>query len=81
MLRRIKVSTLKRLKRTIREIEDYSVVNTVSFVAVLGSRLSDYRVNLRCHAAFSHGGCTDGGCAVNQVGPIRMSNKRPTHLD
>jgi hypothetical protein len=64
-----------------REIEDLPVVSSLSFHRAIGRDYTGYRANLRCPAASSHGGCTDGGCTVKQVGPIRMSGQCPTLLD
>ena len=64
-----------------REIEDLPVESSFSFIRAIGRDKAGYRANLRCHVASSHGGCTDGGCTVKQVGPIRMSTKHPTILD
>ena len=64
-----------------REIEDLPVVSSLSFHRAIGRDKAGVRANLRCNVASSHGGCTDGGCTVKQVGPIRMSTKHPTMLD
>ena len=64
-----------------REIEDLPVVSSLSFILAIRRDKADVRANLRCNVASSHGGCTDGGCTVKQVGPIRMSTKHPTMLD
>ena len=64
-----------------REIEDLPVVSSLSFHHAIGRDKAGVRANLRCNVASSHGGCTDGGCTVKQVGPIRMSTKHPTMLD
>ena len=64
-----------------REIEDLPVVSSLSFIRAIGRDKTGYRANLRCPVASSHGGCTDGGCTVQQVGPIRMSTKHPTMRD
>ncbi len=64
-----------------REIEDLPVVSSLSFIRVIGRDKVGYRDNLRCPVASSHGDCTDGGCTVKQVGPIRMSTKHPTMRD
>ena len=64
-----------------REIEDLPVVISLSFIRAIGRDKADVRANLRCNVASSHGGCTDGGCTVKQVGPIRMSTKHPTMQD
>ncbi len=61
-----------------REIEDLPVVISLSFIHTIGREKEEYRVNLRCPVVSSHGSCTDGGCTVQQVGPIRMSTKHPT---
>ena len=53
-----------------REIEDLPVVSSVSFHRVIGRDKAGYRDNLMCHTVSSHGGCTDGGCTVNQAGPL-----------
>ncbi len=50
-----------------REIEDHPVVSSLSFIRAIGRDKVGYRVNLRC------------GC--KQVGPVRMSSKRPTLQD
>ena len=63
------------------EIEDFPVVSSVTFHRATGRDKAGYHANLRCPAASSHGGCTDGGCTVKQVGPIRMSGQRPTLVD
>ena len=63
------------------EIEDFPVVSSVTFHRATGRDKAGYHANLRCPVASSHGGCTDGGCTVKQVGPIRMSTKHPTMLD
>ncbi len=47
-----------------REIEDHPVVSSLCFIRAIGRDKAGYRVNLRC------------GC--KQVGPVRMSCKRPT---
>ena len=64
-----------------REIEDLPVVSSLSFHRAIGRDKSGVRANLRCNVVSSHGDCTDGGCTVKQVGPIRMSTKHPTMLD
>jgi hypothetical protein len=64
-----------------REIEDLPVVSSLSFIRAIGRDKAGYRANLRCPVASSHGGCTDGGCTVQQVGPIHMSTKHPTMRD
>jgi hypothetical protein len=64
-----------------REIEDFPVVSSLSFHRSIGRDKAGVRDNLRCNVASSHGGCTDGGCTVKQVGPIRMSTKHLTMLD
>jgi hypothetical protein len=64
-----------------REIEDLPVVISLSFIRVIGRDNAGYRTNLRCPVASSHGDCTDGGCTVKQVGPIRICTKHPTMLD
>jgi hypothetical protein len=48
-----------------RTIETMPVVISQRFHTADAKNKSDYHVNLRC------------GCGVNQVGPIRMSSKRP----
>jgi hypothetical protein len=50
-----------------REIEDHPVLSSLSFIRAIGRDKEGYRVNLRC------------GC--KQVGPVRMSSKRPTLQD
>jgi hypothetical protein len=50
-----------------REIEDHPVVSNLSFIRAIGRDKAGYRANLRC------------GC--KQVGPVRMSSKRPTLQD
>ena len=52
-----------------REIEDLPVVSSLSFIRVIGRDKTCYRANLRCD------------CGAKQVGPIRMSSKRPTLCD
>ena len=52
------------------EIGDFPVVSSVTFHRATGRDKAGYHANLRCPAASSHGGCTDGGCTVKQVGPI-----------
>jgi hypothetical protein len=64
-----------------REIEDLPVVSSLSFIRVIGRDKADYRLNLFCNEVSSYGGCTDGVCTVNRVGPVRMSTKRPTQSD
>ena len=64
-----------------REIEDLPVVISLSFIRTIGRDKTGYRTNLRCHVVSSHGDCTDGGCTVNQVGPIHMSGQCPTLVD
>jgi hypothetical protein len=69
-----------------KEIEDLPVVIIVLFRHTIGRHKADYRTNLRCHVVSSYGGCTDEGCTdegctVNQVGPIHMSDHRPTLVD
>jgi hypothetical protein len=64
-----------------REIEDLPVVSSLSFHRVIGRDKAVVRTNLRCNVVSSHGVCTDGGCTVKLVGPIRMSTKHPTMLD
>jgi hypothetical protein len=46
-----------------------------------GGKKTGYRVNLFCNTVSSYGECTDGGCTVKRVGPIRMSRKLPTESD
>jgi hypothetical protein len=60
-----------------REIEDLPVVSSLSFIRAIGRDKAGYRANLRCPIASSHGGCTDGGCTVQQVGTISMSTNIP----
>jgi hypothetical protein len=50
-----------------REIEDHPVVSSLCFIRAIGRDKAGYRANLRC------------GC--KQVGPVRMSSKRPTLQD
>ncbi len=50
-----------------REIEDHPVVSSLPFIHAIGRDKGGYRANLRC------------GC--KQVGPVRMSSKRPTLQD
>ena len=64
-----------------REIEYLPVVCSLSFHRAIGRDETGIRANLRCNVVSSHGGCTDGGCTVKQLGPIRMSTKHPTMLD
>ena len=64
-----------------REIEDLPVVSSFPFIRAIGRDKAGVRANLRCNVVSSHGGCTDGGCTVKQLGPIRMSTKHPTMLD
>ena len=64
-----------------REIEDLPVVSSLSFIPTIGRDKTGVSANLRCNVASLHGGCTDGGCTVKQVGPIRMSTKHPTMQD
>jgi hypothetical protein len=52
-----------------REIEDLPVVSSLSFIRTIRRDKTGYRANLRYD------------CGVNQVGPIRMSRKRPTLCD
>ncbi len=64
-----------------REIEDLPVVSSVLFHRPIGRDKAGYSVNLMCHSVSSHGGCTNRGCTVNQVGPIRMSGQCPTLVE
>jgi len=50
-----------------REIEDHPVVSSLCSIRAIGRDKAGYRANLRC------------GC--KQVGPVRMSSKRPTLQD
>jgi hypothetical protein len=50
-----------------REIEDHPVVNSLSFIRAIGRDKTGHRANLRCDC--------------KQVGPVRMSSKRPTLQD
>ncbi len=50
-----------------REIEDHPVVSSLCFIRAIGRDKSGYRANLRCDC--------------KQVGPVRMSSKRPTLQD
>ena len=52
-----------------RAIEAMPVVSSLRFHAADAKNKSGYHVNLRC------------GCGAKQVGPIRMSRKRPTPGD
>jgi hypothetical protein len=52
-----------------RAIEDLPVVSSVRFHAGDKTHKSGVYANLRC------------GCGVKQVGPVRMSSKRPTLQD
>jgi hypothetical protein len=52
-----------------RAIEAMPVVSSLHFHAADAKNKSGYHVNLRC------------GCGATQVGPIRMSSKRPTPGD
>ena len=116
MLRHIKVSDLRRLKRTIRTCHGNrlsSFLFLTSFLIIqrwnggnihggglveerdrglsccehgvfchrVGEQVDRLPCQPECHTASSDGDCTDGGCTVKQVGPIRMSSKRPTQLD
>jgi hypothetical protein len=63
------------------EIEDFPVVSSVTFHRATGRDKAGYHANLRCPSVSSHGGCTDGGCTVKQVGPICMSGQHPTLVD
>ena len=58
-----------------------SCCDSVTFHRVTGRDKTGYHDNLRCLVVSSHGGCTDGGCTVKQVGPIRMSGQHPTCFD
>ena len=51
------------------------------FVFYPRDRDRDNPYNLRCPVASSNGGCTTGGCTVQQVGPIRMSTKHSSIRD
>jgi hypothetical protein len=50
-----------------REIEDHPAVSSLSFIRAIGRDKAGYRTNLRCDC--------------KQVGPVRMSSKRPTLQD
>jgi hypothetical protein len=52
-----------------RVIEAMPVVSSLRFHAVDAKNKAGYRVNVRC------------GCGTKQVGPVRMSSKRPTFGD
>ncbi len=52
-----------------REIEDLPVVSSLSFIRAIGRDKAGYRVNLFCDAVSLYGGCKNGTCTVNRVGP------------
>ena len=52
-----------------RAIEDLPVVSSVRFHAGDKTHKAGVYANLRC------------GCGTKQVGPVRMSSKRPTNVD